>query len=975
MRCCLQFVVLLITAASVATAQQAEPALASPFKVKYVDVKTVFLDAGKSAGLAPGMMLTVKRSRVVSNYSGDGQVKANLIVAKLTVVSVSNNSAMCEVRSQSGDVRRGDLAFLETEQRRPDPSLTEAHTPVFKPALSEIDSEHEKRTPSSAVVANMPAQPSAAPVVTKPAAAATTMTIADAARANRNQPLRADTPSPAPVQTVANNATLSTSPVTQTTQASPAPATATPPAASPSQSAASTEPLSLGEIARRNRDKTLTSSAAKQTVATAAASAAPPAATTSTAGSVPAHSDMRTASTRTGDAATVPTKTQVAVKAAPSAVTPSPSKPVEPPAQKTVAEVKPPEPLPAKPYAMSKPAEASPAVKPETTVAQAIPATKTETDTRLAAPPIVTATPAPNGAVKGPQAPRVVASAARPASPEIAPPTPAGSVAPSAAPMHTSAEPVKVDFKVKYVAEDAIYIEGGKNAGLEEGMTLTISHVDASTTAPQTVGEVTVVSVSNSSAVCEVKDKTADIQRGDIALLSQNDQQKIVDARTLAPNRKYPQVIAFSEGDPLDEEARETVPKPPSPEVNRARGRIGADYSFINTRGAGANTTTMQTGGVVRVDMSRIGGSYWNLNGYWRGRLNLSSSSAQPQSVYDLVNRTYTIGLTYLNPNSHWTAGVGRLYLPWATSLDTLDGGYLGFKIGKHTTLGAFAGTTPDPASFDYNQDRREAGTFVAFEGGSFDHLRFTSAEGVAVSAIEWREDRQFVFSENGLFYKRIVSIYHSAQADIQRLPTGGTTEGLSRSFATLRLQPFSRFSIDVNHNYFRDVPTFDPSLVGTGLLDKFLFQGVSVGGRLDLPGHISIYNNLGQSNSSADAHSSLNQLYGITLGRMWFTGLRGDIRYSKFNSSFGQGNYRAASLSRNFSELVRIEVNAGQQVFVSSLGVPTNYRLLGSTVDVNLGGHYFIESAFNLQRSATQNFDQFLTTFGYRFDTGRHTR
>ncbi len=546
-------------------------------------------------------------------------------------------------------------------------------------------------------------------------------------------------------------------------------------------------------------------------------------------------------------------------------------------------------------------------------------------------------------------------------------------------PVASVAAPVRTDYKVKYVAEDAVYIEGGKNAGLEEGMTLRVHHLDAANPAggslseDKAVAEVAVVSVSNTSAVCEIHEKTADIQRGDLAILAQSDQTKIAESRTLAPNRKYPQVIAFSEGDPLDEEVREAVPRPPSPEINRARGRIGMDYSFINSRGT-TTTNNSQIGGVVRVDMTRIAGSYWNLNGYWRGRLNTFASSTQPQTVFDLVNRTYTIGFTYANPQSRWTAGVGRLYLPWATSLDTIDGGYLGRKLGSHTTLGVFAGTAPDPTSFDYNPDRRTAGTFVAFEGGSFDHLRFTSTEGIAVSSILWQEDRQFLFSENGLFFKRYISIYHSAQADRQRLPSGGVADGLSRSFATLRVQPFSRLSFDLNHNYFRDVPTFDPNLVGTGLLDKFLFQGFSVGSRLELPGRISIYNNFGQSTRSGDPQHSLNQLYGLTLGRMWFTGLRGDVRYSTFTSSFGSGNYRAASLSRNFSEIVRIEVTAGQQNFISSLNVPTDYKLLGSTIDLNLGTHYFVESGVNLQRSPQQNFDQWLITMGYRFDSGRHS-
>jgi hypothetical protein len=287
--------------------------------------------------------------------------------------------------------------------------------------------------------------------------------------------------------------------------------------------------------------------------------------------------------------------------------------------------------------------------------------------------------------------------------------------------------------------------------------------------------------------------------------------------------------------------------------------------------------------------------------------------------------------------------------------------------------VGVFGGTAPDPTSFDYNPDRQTGGTFIAFEGGSFDSARFTSTEGVAVTGIDFREDRQFLFSENGLFIKKFLSIYHSAQADRQRLPLGGTTEGLSRSFATVRIQPFSRLSFDVNHNYFRDVPTFDPLLVSTGLLDKFLFQGFSAGARLDLPGHISVYNNFGQSNKTGDAHSSFNQLYGVTVGRLWKTGIRGDVRYSQFSSSFGDGTYRALAISRSFAELLRIEVTAGKQNFVSSLGVPTDYRLLGSTMDWNLGRRYFFETGYNWQQGTQQTFDQWFMTMGYRFDTGRH--
>ena len=115
---------------------------------------------------------------------------------------------------------------------------------------------------------------------------------------------------------------------------------------------------------------------------------------------------------------------------------------------------------------------------------------------------------------------------------------------------------------------------------------------------------------------------------------------------------------------------------------------------------------------VARFEMSRIGGTYWNFNGYWRGRFTTLSGSAAPATVSDLVNRTYTLNVEYNNPDSHWVAGGGRLYLPWATSLDTIDGGYIGRKVGDRTTVGVFGGTTPDPTSYDYNPNGKLAGRF-----------------------------------------------------------------------------------------------------------------------------------------------------------------------------------------------------------------------------------------------------------------------
>jgi hypothetical protein len=525
---------------------------------------------------------------------------------------------------------------------------------------------------------------------------------------------------------------------------------------------------------------------------------------------------------------------------------------------------------------------------------------------------------------------------------------------------------------VKYAIDGAVYLNAGRNAGLTEGMKLVIKRPGnapgQTAQALPTLAEVVISSVAGSSAVCDVVSASADLRRGDVAYLSAESAQQLAELRAAKTARKYPQTITFTEGDPLDEEARDAVPKPPLPEINRARGRIGVEYSSMRGRSGFAGNST-QVGLVLRSDITRIGGTYWNLSGYWRGRLN-SRSGTEQDTLTDLMNRTYHLSLTYANPNSRWVAGFGRLQLPWASSLDTLDGGYGGRRLGKLATLGIFAGSTPDPSSWNYNPDRRIAGAFANFEGGSFDRFRFTSTTGVAVSSILWRAERQFLFTENGLFYKQIVALYQSLQADAPRRIGNSTTTPLSRSYTTLRLQPHPRLAFDISHNYFRDLPTFDPRLVSTGLVDKLLFQGMSAGVRVELPKRTTVYSSLGRSARSGDTRRSLNQMYGITFGNVFRTGIRADARYSSFDGSFGRGNYRSVSLSRNFGDSLRWEVQGGQQNFTSVFTHATHSQYLMSTIDASLGTHFFLQGGVTLQRGDMQAYDQWFMSLGYRFDS-----
>ena len=533
-----------------------------------------------------------------------------------------------------------------------------------------------------------------------------------------------------------------------------------------------------------------------------------------------------------------------------------------------------------------------------------------------------------------------------------------------------SASEIRTTFEVRYATSGGVYLNGGRDDGLQEGFHLTLKRIKKGEPLleAESIAQLVVTALTAHSALCDIVSATAELQVGDTAQIWPEDLEAMQVIQQSKTAKHYAQVVSFTDGNPLDQEQRDYVPKPPSPEVNHFRGRIGFEFNSIRDRDAGFQS--MQYGMQARMDATRLGGTFWNFTGYWRGRFTNTVGDSRIVTINDLLNRTYTIGFTYTNPQSRYVAGVGRLYLPWASSLGTIDGAYFARRFGRHFTVGMFAGSTPDPTVWNYKPNREIGGGFTNVEMGSFEGLRYYGTAGVALTRLGWKAEREFAFTENIFSWKQYISLYHNLEADQLTPGRLGNTECgqvVSRSFFTARFQPWKWIAVDFNDNYFRTVPTFDLVLVGTGLLDKFLFSGVSAGLRLDLPEHISVYGSLGQSKRNDDPRGSLNQMYGLAARNLLGTGVRVDIRHSVFHGAFGNGWYQSVSLSRDLSDRLRFEVMGGQQEFDSPLAGQDRGFFMNSNVDWFLNRHYYLGGGVNLFRGKIQNYDQIFFSLGYR--------
>jgi len=232
-------------------------------------------------------------------------------------------------------------------------------------------------------------------------------------------------------------------------------------------------------------------------------------------------------------------------------------------------------------------------------------------------------------------------------------------------------------------------------------------------------------------------------------------------------------------------------------------------------------------------------------------------------------------------------------------------------------------------------------------------------------------------FHRKPILIQRYLSIYHSMQIDrpTANPSTPAVSMGLGQSLLSLQIQVHPRITVDLTDTYFRDVPTYDPTLVGTGLLDAYLYQGINGGARVEFPFHIAGYFSLGQSKDSTDPKNSLNKMFGATVSNIWRTGLEVDARYSKFDSVFASGTYTTLTVSRDVLERFRLNLQAGRYAYSSTAAANSGSDFGNLVLDTNLGSRLFVESMFTAQRGGSLNYNQWTNTVGLRFNNRASTR
>jgi hypothetical protein len=117
----------------------------------------------------------------------------------------------------------------------------------------------------------------------------------------------------------------------------------------------------------------------------------------------------------------------------------------------------------------------------------------------------------------------------------------------------TQPAPEKNIFHIKYISEGAVYLDGGRNAGLEEGMLLHLVHADPNGGMTEAVrfqgkepiADVRIFSVAGSSSAAEITKGGGDLVVGDVAYLDPDSIHFRENKADAAESEKYPVVVTF----------------------------------------------------------------------------------------------------------------------------------------------------------------------------------------------------------------------------------------------------------------------------------------------------------------------------------------------------------------------------------------------------------------------------------------------
>jgi hypothetical protein len=396
------------------------------------------------------------------------------------------------------------------------------------------------------------------------------------------------------------------------------------------------------------------------------------------------------------------------------------------------------------------------------------------------------------------------------------------------------------------------------------------------------------------------------------------------------------------------------------------RGRIGLHYLTLQDESGDGYGFSQPTLG-LRLDGTEIGGSRFDASVDVRARRTYHTNAAE--GAAEGRTRVYRLNLARRLAGDRVRVSLGRQISPSLSSVSIFDGLLAEAAPGRFS-LGAFAGTQPDPVDYGYSTDVVEYGTYGRWQSRPGVRSRWMLTGGIVSSSAGGTSNRTYTFLQARLNGPRLHG-YLLQEVDFNAgWKTDMGEDGVSptSTVATVRYKAAEWVSVYSGFDNRRRVRLYrDRETPETAFDDGYR---LGWNGGTDLRPSKRLTVGLGARTSdgaSAGSSHSYTMTLRARLGRVLQTA---SSRYTRYATPHSEGWLSALSVGGGLGSRHHLQLHAGIRD-EDRMGAETSHtvsRWIGFDADLGVARGLYLLLSAEITRSDVENNNQTFSGLSYRF-------
>lgn len=509
-----------------------------------------------------------------------------------------------------------------------------------------------------------------------------------------------------------------------------------------------------------------------------------------------------------------------------------------------------------------------------------------------------------------------------------------------------------VDFKVRYVSSDAVYIDGGRENGLQVNDTLQV------TSASGEAVILVVKYVADKTASCIITNPGVPIKQGDKATLTSLHPQKL-ENREIIPK--------LEERKPVQRQSQYTSRRRSKKSVY---GSIAIQQYNWDDQSKSNFDFSQPT---LRLNLSgrSLGGRFIDLQIKTRARYDRRSAKYETVPQKEWRNRIYQCYLDYNNPRALLNIKIGRIISNPLSGIGYLDGLMTQFNFSQSFNLGAMAGLAPEWQYADLQTSIHKYGVFARFKMEQPEKHHFESTLAFAGEYHKSIISREFAYWQNQYDWHKRLWLFTSVELDINRdwrktrsqesiTPSNLYLNGTYEAFNWLS----AGLSIDRRKNFW----TYEYRTMADSLFNDVARQGARGQLNFRIPGGHLLGTTFGLTRRTTDSQPTYSYTISYNHNNFARQHLLINLYASGFSSPFYQGISTNFSLGRNLTRFFYLYARLGRAAYQINNGAKRQNNQYQINGNLGIGRHIYTNFFYEYDQGDDEKGLRSWIELGYRF-------